>query len=1251
MKLLALLIAALPLFAGQDITLSADFVYNSSIPGIAPNAAETFEWSFNSWGSPTGNQHPVLGNTLNASDLNAYWVVGGATPTLAIYSFHETGATGNCEIPITTQLAVTVRYQRVPATTSTGYDVCQAWDQNGVLFWNGPQYAYTGISAGAATAGITIGATTVSVNTSYIRMSPGNVSLSATPPVTAQNQTGMVFQWKFDLGNNTGSLTDSTGNGYTGTYGGGSGPTYANTPYQGSPYSPVAIARTCNAPSWSTWISMPVGGTGCLSGVTSYSQSDASPAVTYAWSNVTGPATPGFSAATSGTTNVTGQSVMGAYTFALVVTDSASNTATVDLVAGAVPMTAAGVVVPADPNVAKIFGPLMAFGYNPWGYHDERMCTALNLQATGTTCAGASVQSPNQYYTAQAALWSVPATGTVSYPFAGIGWSPGQIPGCALSGNINATTLSIPISNAQNCPGLTTLPTWLMIGTSLTSVEVVRIVATSATTGSATLTVGYDGRGLAGIAGAPYVVRAQAWTSGTAVGEDRISGSGTQFATDAARPLCPAGVPGPPGPVTYSTGTVTFTASSTTVTLSGGTWTSTNAPAGGFIRVPATHGGGTAFIYWASIQSLTDSTHIVVDHPAPADIDATAFSYALTGLMYFSPGFSFTPTGESAPHTYYALQNPLGCESATAAFVIPSHDIGAVDITNQTGQTISYKTTVGAQSAFGPNFYGTGLALREGYEMSGYTPWLTAANLIDDYWLRDPEECGGLCGGNPLELGGGVIGGIADIVLNSSALVSWPDAIAYATSPAQTGGTLAAESCNGDDTRDTGYQLGWLGLAGMFDLNATRNPNWITALTNNLTRDTTCRRNASDGYAGNQVNSWATGFDFVPAGPGLVLTNGSATVTGTGFASSMCAGVASGTISVVNGSASATIISGTIIAGGIRITITDTTSSPIYVGGFIYSNTGSAVTLAGIWPGATGTFNWTEEGNSLGGGYESAIGISNADWSSGGPTSIATGLANNTTLQKFWACTYNSATQLTLNRPWDGSNTTSLAPAYIYSYVLTGFEQQPFMLGIKTAGMKWASQVANSTVANGYAAMLPQAGTWMAAYGLDSNTLGTYYGRVNQLCEPFVTANSVTLFSAIHDGSALQSNCGSSGLLGDQAGQIPNEFPERVDTAEAGSALLPYFYASPSANLTVVDKAYGAVWGNPSMTTAGYYSDNNYVNTAGELSNGSLGAYKWTGFFFGVGGLFDNTWPAIRRGGLGGSSISGVTISGGVAVQ
>jgi hypothetical protein len=265
-----------------------------------------------------------------------------------------------------------------------------------------------------------------------------------------------------------------------------------------------------------------------------------------------------------------------------------------------------------------------------------------------------------------------------------------------------------------------------------------------------------------------------------------------------------------------------------------------------------------------------------------------------------------------------------------------------------------------------------------------------------------------------------------------------------------------------------------------------------------------------------------------------------------------------------------------------------------------------------------------------------SIGSSNADWPD---VSVAEGFANNQQLQKFWTCKYNNPGSLTLNRPWDGTTGNSY---HMYSYVVTGFEVQPFMDGVKANAMNWASKSSNPAVASAYTTMRSQLGTWMATYGVDTNpvgTLGTYYNRVSGDCEPAGVPNSTTPFDTIH-AFAASPGCGFMGLTGTLGGGT-GEFTARVNTAEAGSALTAYFTAQCligtsqcNAARAFVDKYYGAIYGNCVLTSGGgatFYCDNHYVDTAGELSNASIGAYKWAGFFFGMG--MAHQWPAARFGG------------------
>lgn len=1247
--------------AGKSIVLSSQTVTNNSIPGCASNATCTWEWSLHGWGTPSIFEHPIQ---PFAADLNVYWIAT-SPPVLLVTSLHETGGT-DCQIPFTGKNLISIRRQRIASTSSTGTVICQATDETGLTFFNQTS-TYTGISSVVTNNGMTLGGTTAGVATAYTRISTNSFSVTATPPTTAQDQTGMTFQWKFDLGNNTGSLIDSVSSpANDGALSSGS-PTYIDTPYQNLV---VAIATTVPHPSWGTWYSMRVGGTNVLDCSTSYSQANGSPAVACTWNNVSGPATPTIVSPTSQTTNVTGVGAFGTYTFNLSVIDSSANTASINLAVGAVAYDNNGVVIQSNPKVTQVYGPMIAFGQNPWDYATERGMKALALQIA------------NNPYPTSVAEWTTSAGGTISYPFAGVGPSPGT--GCygsgiqggtsaTLAGNITATTLSIPILHAECLSGLSTLPitdTWIYIGNTGDHIEVVRVKSTSATSGPATLTVDYDGRGLAGaiFLNAQPVLPAQAWGSGTIIGEMKIAGTGTHFITDGLRPLCPAGAPGPPGAVTYSTGTVSGSPGGTTLNGIGTSWTQNiysgscpsnpvlvsiglfntdcahNMQVQNYIRVNATHGGGTPFVFWAFITAVAAGNgSITISRPLPSDLDGGGFTYKITAPMYWSTEWS------TGGNTYRGLQQALGCESETAAFATFSHDITSLDITIQSGLHISYKSNLNAQSAFGPNFYGTGFANRALGYASGYQPAFDFANSIDEYWVKDPELCGG-CGGIPLLQGGGVLGGIADWALNGSTALTALDITPFAAS----GVSDATRSCNYDDPRDQGYVQAWLAMIALFDTDPTRSTAWATGLLNWVTRDQNCRRKSTDGYgtAGAvQENSWAGSSLWTPSGPALTLINGSKAVTGSGFSPGMCAGQddGTGTITVIGGLTTATVASGSLLSG-VRLFINDTSGTPIAYT-FGYRVSGTAVTLAWPYPGSgTHTYTFMSENNNLG-GYITSIGASNLDYPD---TTVAQGQGNNAMLQKVWACKYNGPTSLTLNRAWDGP---SSPPNYFaFSYVVSGFQVQEFMKGVKAYAMNLASQHTNPSISVPYKTLSAQNGQWMATYGVDTNTtgtLGTYYDRVHGNCEPAGAPNSGSLFDGTHENATSASpGCGIMGLNASLGGGV-GEFTARVNTAEGYHALAAYFIAqctistaACNAARTFVDQYYGAIYGNCSMTSGGgttFYCDSHYVNTANELSDASIGGYKWDGFFFGMG--MAHQWPALRTQGSSAPSSTGPRIS------
>ena len=1094
---------------------------------------------------------------------------------------------------------------------------------------------YTSTSGGNSNGFYLTGnGTATPVDFAYVRAYNTNVVEKAKPPTTAQSLTGCIFQWKLD-----GDTTDACPGAYNGT---GGAPTYLNpTPFQNLV---VAIPQTVNHVAWDNWAPQRVGTTGQLDGSQSYSDIDASDAVTAVWSQTTGNALTfpdGLLVLQPHMSGFEGPGDMGylGYVMHLVVTDLASNTASTDLTFGAVTMDSNGIVSSTNPLVRTILGygqPFIAYGSNPWGREDERHWTAVKL---------AIQHLPTTY----PKPWKVQNTsGTVSYPFTGIGPSPGQV-GTTLTGSgiTSSTATSFTIADESKL-SMTSLPSWILVGNTLGIQELIRIStctrivgggSCNGTTGAALLTVAYDGRGLASnptnlIAGGGYgVIPAQAWAAGTVVGEMRIQGSGTSFSADATRPICPAGVPGPMGPVLYSTGTVMVSGSSGIINLSGGSWTQNangmnpgnlvttdglgNIVGTYMIRIAATHGGGTPFIWWGTLTTWSSTTQMTSSRVLPSDVDAGPFAYKITGedILYLDFAASDGPgLGTTHPQLIYVWGQ--GCESDTAAFAIGAHDITAYNTTNQTGQNYAHNFSFapgGNQTV--PAYYIPSRNCLYFFFRSGYYPALSQCSSYLAEVVLDPQFSGGISGGAYAAIynfAPGAVDGLDDLVFNPSTTLVWGDVRGYGVwAEAET--TLG---CNGDDTRDTAIALQILGYLANYDPNSTTKATWNSAMGSALTRDQSCVR--SDGSFANSAFTF-----YTPGGQGsapvLTLTNGSTAVTGTAFTSDLCNGVSTGTITVTNGSAAFTQVSGTLSATQ-RIWINGTQSGGAsrYTGAFEFSITGGTNPtqtgfLAGLWIGDSGTYSFMTEAvsSSLNTGM-TTIGIDNTD-----------DAIHNAMLSKNWACIYNSPTSLTLNRPWDDtSSSLGGGPYYIFSYVVVGYHQQAFMQGgYKTTAVKYGTQNTNSTVSSGYKTMLPSMSTWMHDIAFDPAVKGTFYASISDMCEPTLTATSSPVFLSIHGATSLNPGCGFSGLL----------YPptERTNNVEALPGYIEWYLQNPSpTRQAFVDQVYGAIYGDCSMTKPGFYCDANFIPNSDVL--GDLGAGKWPGFFFGQGGYGSHGWPAIR---------------------
>ena len=183
-----------------------------------------------------------------------------------------------------------------------------------------------------------------------------------------------------------------------------------------TPNQQIVAVLKANANSWSNIISLRAGYPAVLDATSSYSEADTSSAVTYFWQELSGPSPLLFSSHTSGSPTISGL-VFGDYVLQLTVNDVSNNPTVTIQDIGAVAMDSKGVVVNADPNADTMFGNMIAFGKNPWGYADYWAQHAMLLRLSDYTGEGWSLSGPQ---------WEHTGAGTVSYYWNGTGIGPGN---------------------------------------------------------------------------------------------------------------------------------------------------------------------------------------------------------------------------------------------------------------------------------------------------------------------------------------------------------------------------------------------------------------------------------------------------------------------------------------------------------------------------------------------------------------------------------------------------------------------------------------------------------------------------------------------------------------------------------------------------------------------------------------------------------------------------------------------------------
>lgn len=536
-----------------------------------------------------------------------------------------------------------------------------------------------------------------------------------------------------------------------------------------------------------------------------------------------------------------------------------------------------------------------------------------------------------------------------------------------------------------------------------------------------------------------------------------------------------------------------------------------------------------------------------------------------------------------------------GCESDTTLYLANNnHDVSGLNNTVFTGMHYTYSNIPGYTTQYGVDFYGEELAHYALWKRSGLDSAKVAARLIAGQYVSSPYLSGGDgIGISPLLYGGGVIGAIASAVIDPG-YVSWSDLVGFGKAALPIADvTTSGGSCNGNDTRDSSYYLSILALLAQFDPDPVRRANWLAGTKLSYTRETTCKQTD---------NSWANaGYKWGANYPALTLTNGSTNATGTGLSSNMCYGTNTGTITVTNGSANAT---GTGFVNSNKINIWTGTQLGVYK----YSYTDAThITLAALWPFASGTYNYL---------------IENSD----NLTVIGNDTNDTTNLQQNYACTYVSSTQLTLNRPWMGANTST---GYLFQSNAPGYNQLVYQMGIKDKQLEWSRQADNT---HDWQSLINAESGWMMNNAYDSVTGGLFYTRVLQACEPPTSVPNTPLFDSRTPG-CNQSTYG------------PFLAQARALSAEGGTSFGTYYNnnVTPS-NKSYIDTVYGNMFGYAPYTAGGVATS---PYQASNLDNVSLANYKYTGFFFGMG--MTHRWPAERLTGTGGTTIG--TQSNGVAMK
>jgi hypothetical protein len=846
-----------------------------------------------------------------------------------------------CILPLANRTNVLVRVQRDVANSKLS---CEEWNSDGSGY---AQVSGTMTHPAATTfSGGSFGSSLTRAQLGFLRMFDTLLPEGSRPPTTAG--LGNLLNFTFD-----GTGQDTSGKSRNMSLGGTS---FQTTPNQ----LPVALPKTDAAPSWSNWTSFRAGFPATLDGSASFSLTDDSDSVSYRWQQMAGPSAVRWSNRSIAKPVIRGL-IFGTYRFRLQVTDASGKSVSSDLEVGAVATDDNGVVVQANPAADILFGPMIAFGKNPWPWMDQM---ALH---------SAEVRSP-YLDTISPPGWGTDQPGTISYELA----RPGQPAETTIASEFGATTATLTVTNASKLD-LTTFPVIIALYRpgSYVNIEELRICSASGNV----LTVCYDGRNWR--AGTYLRTPApQLWAVGSVVRQFKMTGTGTNFLSV----FCPAGA-GEEGQIRTAAGTVQVTPGSNQVTGTGVAWSSTLNTLR--IRIEGTH-SGQPFVFFAAITGATANT-LTISRPWPANADAAA------GLTY-----AILVPGRTIARGWIRPDGTTGRQGADLSTCTSDTDLYTSNIVSEIPGTMVAQhwgfSDSNWVSDFGPNFYDEVLAHYAGYFRSGYNLFLDNARKIGDYWGTNPSfDEGWIPNYGRRTSGTGVVAGaVLDsrdrnwITIRKLASRAVSEIFVGAITP----------GCDAD-VRETAYSLSWLAMAALFDPVDTGDPAqpnqrsyWKAQLARALPRDLACK---------GPNNEYPISYWKDDATRNLTMTKGSTAVTGTNIPRSLCNFVSSGTINVTNGSTAAT---GTNFSKQAKISISGKRNGkPVLLMTEFSVQSPNSITMESPWDGDSGTYYYQAE--------------SDLWW-----LAFAKDFTDHENADIIYACRWVDSSNIVIDRPWHGETGT-----------------------------------------------------------------------------------------------------------------------------------------------------------------------------------------------------------------------------------